>query len=396
MAYDALTIDTQTVYANGRHLDRGLVGQLDQYKDGLIQVILSEVVVREINSMLITKAKTTLDALEKAIREGFGNGQISEEQRATLEGLNKSISSPEDHAKKQLKSFFEATGAQVIPAEKASVNDVLGAYFKKRPPFSSQGKKDEFPDAISLMSLEAWAKENNKKILAVSNDGDWKSFAAQSDWIDCIDDLGAAMSALEAAAAAAEVEARALLSRVASGDLPDLEVALSNGLNDALERESPYVEFDGPMPGEDEGASLSLVDYEIAGIDEGTTEITIVRVRADGFVMRVPISIVANALVDISFSIYDSIDKDHVPMGSTSVEREIEFEAFALVDCYRYEGETEDGAKVLEYDIFETQLIGTPGHVDIGYVDYSLADKDYDFDPDEWIQKDNPQPPAED
>jgi hypothetical protein len=73
MTYDALTIDTQTVYANGRHLDRGLVGQLDQYKDGLIQVVISEVVHREINSMLVTKAKTSIDALSKAMKEGVGN-----------------------------------------------------------------------------------------------------------------------------------------------------------------------------------------------------------------------------------------------------------------------------------------------------------------------------------
>lgn len=46
MPYDALTIDTQIVYANGRHLDRGLVGKLDQYQDGLIQVVLSEITLR--------------------------------------------------------------------------------------------------------------------------------------------------------------------------------------------------------------------------------------------------------------------------------------------------------------------------------------------------------------
>lgn len=389
MTYDALTIDTQTVYANGRHLDRGLVGQLDQYKDGLIQVVISEVVLREINSMLVTKAKTSIDALSKTMKEGVGNGQMSEKQAAVLQSVADEMSSPEEHARKQLKAFVTATGAHIVPADKAPMKAILSAYFGKTPPFSNLGKKDEFPDAISLLALETWAKEEKKKILAVSKDGDWKAFSDQSEWIDCIDDLAAAMSKLVSAAEAAEAEARTLLTGIANGTLDALKKTLDGELGRAVELETPYVEFDGPMPGEDEGATLALVDYQISGLDSGDTELTIVRVRADGFVMRIPITVTARAFVDIHFSIYDSIDKDYVPMGSTSVERDIEFDAFALVDCTIHRNAIGEPAQSPEYEIESAQLVGAPNSVDLGYIDYSLADDDHEFNPSEWNTSDD-------
>jgi PIN domain len=386
MAYDALTIDTQTVYANGRHLDRGLVAQLVQYKDGLIQIVLSEVVLRELNSMLVTKAKTTFDSLTKTMREGASNGQLSEDQVKCLQSVLDAIASPEDHARRQLKEFVTTTGAHIVPAEKAAMKDVLESYFKKTPPFSTQGKKDEFPDAISLLALEAWAKEHNKKILAVSKDGDWKAFAALSDWIECIDDLAMAMARLVAAAEAAEKDARAILSLLASYAGADLKQELHLELENAVELESPSVEFSGPMSGESENATLAMTDYEVPSGDG--VEIVIVRVRADGFVMRVPIRVKALACVDIQFSIYDSIDHEDVPMGSTSVETEVEFDAFALVDCGRFDIVRDSGKIETEYEIAGAELVGAPSSIDIGYVEYSLSGDDSEFDPQEWNKQD--------
>ena len=383
MTYDAITIDTQTVYANGRSLDRGLVGQLEQYKDGLVKLVLSEIVVREIRAMLVTKAKATADALSKAIKDGESNGQLTAEQVTILKGLNDGLASPEDHATEQLKRFIDATRAHIVAADKAPMKEILRAYFGKRAPFSSRGKKDEFPDAISLLALEAWAKEENKKILAVSNDGDWRAFAQQSEWIDCIQDLASGMSRVVAAAESAEAMGRTLLMKIIGGNATELKQIIDDDLRREIELLTPYAEFDGPMHGEDEGATLSLIDYVIEEAESDKTEITIVRVRSDGFVMRIPILVHALASADIHFSIYDSIDKDYVPMGSTSVEREIDFEAFALIDCDVIQTSEGSPDQPSEINVTSVELIGAPQYIDLGYVDYSLADEDVDFDPDE-------------
>lgn len=70
-------------------------------------------------------------------------------------------------------------------------------YFLHQAPFKETGnKKNEFPDAIALLSLQSWAEENNKKLLAVSSDKDWIDFSIHKDHIDVIDDLAKAMDIL--------------------------------------------------------------------------------------------------------------------------------------------------------------------------------------------------------
>lgn len=64
------------------------------------------------------------------------------------------------------------------------------------------------------------------------------------------------MSKLISAAEAAEAKARTLLAGIADGTLGALKKTLDGELSRAIELETPYVEFDGPMPGEDEGALL--------------------------------------------------------------------------------------------------------------------------------------------
>ncbi len=375
MAYDALTIDTQTVYANGARLDSGLIAQLDQYKDGLVQVVLSEIVCREINSMLLGRANETVNSLLKGMKKGSTNHQLSDEQRLTLESLLSAISTPEDHAKNQLKAFVASTGALIVSAEDAPMKSVLDAYFSKAPPFSGKGKKAEFPDAIAILSIEAWAKERGKKVLAVSNDGDWKEFAAQSCWIDCVEDLGKAMSMLTDAAEKARADAEAVLTNLANGSAVSSKKVLDDELSLSIEFETPYVEFSSSMHAEDEGASISLIEYTWPDIV--SEEIDIVRVRSNGFVMRVPVDIKVQANADISFFSYDSIDKDYMSLGSTSVEREIEFRAFALIECELNSDDANGKSQSLEYGIKGAQVVGVPTSIDLGHVEPSYEHDEF-------------------
>ncbi|WP_444464436.1 PIN domain-containing protein [Rhodobacter capsulatus] len=378
MTYDALTIDTQVVYSNDLELNTGLVGQLSQFKGGLVKLLLSEITVREIHKALTEKAKASHDALNKAIKSGISNGQLTAQQEIELSGVRNAMEKPSDHAKRQLSEFIGRTGAEIIGADTLDIKPMLDRYFRNEAPFSSKGKKNEFPDAIALLTLEKWAIQNQKRILAVSGDGDWQSFAAQSQHIDFVDDLGKALSRLNELAEATVPLARRVLDLIGA-DEQGLAQSLQASLERAVESEFPYLEFDGPMPGEDEGASLSLVDFEIPGLENHSTEIDIVRVGAQRFAFRAPVWIVATVHAEISFSIHDSIDNDYVPMGSTTVEREIEFEAFLLIEVSHFTDD-EEGESSIIYHIDNVELLEAPSSIDIGYIDYSLAEPDYDFE----------------
>lgn len=385
MKYQAITIDTQTVYANNRQLDRGNVAQLQQYKDGPIQFVLSEIVLRELIKLFEEKAKASYEALTKAIKDGSVNGQLTVDQMERLELVLDAMASPSDHAKTQLKDFIAKTNAHIVAAESAPMKPLLDAYFGGHPPFSNKGKKKEFPDAISLLAIENWAKSENKKVLAVSNDGDWKSFAEKSEWIDCVDDLATAMNALLEGVEAIEVEGRRVLQNLIDSDPPELRNNFVKFLEHATENEYPYLEYSSDMQASEDYASLTLSDIDFVSENADDMEVTILRITDEGFVMRVPLNLKIDVEAEISFSVHDSIDDDDVSMGSSTVEREVEVEAFALVHCLRHEEQAEDGTTKIAYEIEDVELVDFPSSIDIGHVEHSLADDYPDYDPEEWV-----------
>lgn len=396
MKYQAITIDTQVVYKNNRQLDRGTVAQLEQYSEGPIKFILSEIVLRELIKMLEEKAKSPRDALTKTIREGEANGQLNVDQKTQLQSVLDSMEGPTEHAKSQLKDFIAKTNAHLIAAEVVTMKPLLDAYFAGNPPFSGKGKKHEFPDAISILALEHWAKSENTKILAVSGDGDWKSFAEKSEWIDCVDDLATAMSSLLEGVEAVEKEARNVVQQLTENNPVELWADFERFLERATENENPYIEFSSSMPADYDYATLTLKHVGFGALPVDEIDISIVRVSADGFVMRVPVELTVAVEAEINFSIHDSIDGDDVHMGSTSVEREVEIEAYALVHCSRHIGDNEEGEKHISYEIDNAELVDFPTSVDIDYVDYSMADDYEEFDPDEWVtEPDEPQQEVE-
>lgn len=65
--YSALTIDTSIFIQNGLKLNKGLLAQLHQFKDNPINLILSDIVYRELKSHLDRKEKETKSKIESAL-----------------------------------------------------------------------------------------------------------------------------------------------------------------------------------------------------------------------------------------------------------------------------------------------------------------------------------------
>ena len=69
MKYDALTFDTQVVMTNSFDFDGGLLGQLKQFKDGQIEILISEIVNREIARHLRQNTAAAKAAIDTAHRK---------------------------------------------------------------------------------------------------------------------------------------------------------------------------------------------------------------------------------------------------------------------------------------------------------------------------------------
>lgn len=68
-----------------------------------------------------------------------------------------------------------------------NIEEIFKSYFEKKFPFGSAGKKSEFPDAFALKSIELWAQENKRKVLAFSKDNDMLGY--KSEHLEIIEDF---------------------------------------------------------------------------------------------------------------------------------------------------------------------------------------------------------------
>ena len=129
MAYDAFTIDTNMAIQGGLNLEGGLLGQLTQFKDGQIELVLSDIVVREIRKHLVLQVKkvreTLVNAATRAEQVQLAEGDAAAELRARVAGLGE----PREIAGTRLKKYLDATGAVVIPVKLASMDELVKSYF---------------------------------------------------------------------------------------------------------------------------------------------------------------------------------------------------------------------------------------------------------------------------
>lgn len=164
MEYDAITLDTNIFRHNGWHLEGGMLGQLVQFKEGLVQFVLSEVVLREIHKYLKLEAKDARDSVERAGRESRKNGLFSPEVAEQIDALFSTARSAEDAAKSRLQAFADATGMTVVPAEQADIKELVRRYFTPSAPFETSGKKKtNFPmQLLSFLSKTGLRQRENE------------------------------------------------------------------------------------------------------------------------------------------------------------------------------------------------------------------------------------------
>lgn len=371
MLYDAITLDTNVFDKNSLHLEAGLLGQMTQFKEGSALFVLSEIVVKEVNRHLVKKASDATATLSRAAKEAADSGLLTSQEQSKLDGVRNGALRAEDVARRRLDSFVLNTGAQVIPATQADIRELVRLYFEASPPFEDTGKKkNEFPDAIALLSLEEWAKSNSKRVLAISADTGWIEFARTSQWIDIQTDLSSALQMFQEHLEQASKVVAKLLTNAETGERPELFEELSELASEQVSMLPIYGEADSHYHVEFDQVDLSFDSLTFIKADN-EYEFDVVRIGKNKIVAKVSVEIQATAEGYVSFAVYDSIDKDYVSMGSETVTTDTNFEAALLIHF------TGDMAHLEDVEISNVELVDAISSVDFGYVEL-----DHEPDPD--------------
>ena len=137
---------------------------------GIVQLFSNDIIISECKLHINQKAKE----LKKLAYITIKNANIG----LTVEQINSLRMAVEIETKKYVTNLLDKyivdTKCIILDNKNINIDNIIKKYFNRDAPFGTQGKKDEFPDAIIIESLLNFISEHNEKFIVVSNDKDWK------------------------------------------------------------------------------------------------------------------------------------------------------------------------------------------------------------------------------
>lgn len=362
--YAALTVDTCIFDSNGLLLDRGLLRQLHQFQDSPVDLLICDIVHSELDSHLKQKATDAKSKIAVALKAANPHLSIDE---GTLAKAQELLSNgPEnDISKKRLQEFLNACGAVVIKAsDYIEISDVTGLYFAGKPPFEASGdKKSEFPDAIALLTLEAWAKKNAKKVLAVSTDRGWKAFAEKSEWIDVSGDLAKSIAAFQSKNAPSLI-AKYLREDLAKGHDSNYFDKIADAIRSSLDGVDIDIEAHAAYYYESDEIYATYEDHTILNDHLGKPRINLVGSDSESITVNIACEVSCAVHASFDLQAWDSIDREYLSIGSVASEVQETYQTDILITL---SGDLSKGLEGVEIE--EIEVTDTIGHADFGNIE---------------------------
>jgi hypothetical protein len=349
-----LSIDTSIFDKLARKLSSQPLLGLAQFRHGPTKFVLSEVVVGELKAHVRDHAKQAQQELSTKVK----NIGIHWHRSVDLAAVEASLSIDQD-AREFSNSFFaayvEAVAPEVIGVKAVDPSELLRRYLASEPPFGEkEAKKREFPDALALASLEAWARDAKTLMLVISSDNGWREYSDKSDHLICMDGLSPALNLFNENAG---VVVSRVLAKLEAGHAEDLRKAIDSSLEGFLEEIEIDIDADSPADYEAEAVTPSVNSWRICDHDKAD----VISADDELLVFSVPIYADVNFGIYFRFSHWDGVDRGYIPLGSRTVNVSEEIVVVMTISIHR---EIEPDPEV--YEISTTPY---PIAIDVGTVD---------------------------
>lgn len=190
METNKIFIDSDAIYKQGIKFEGRVLNKIKELgRSLLIEIYTSVVVKEEISSHILeqlSEAKDGWNQFAGKIENLFESEACKDipelqELEKRLEGLDKA-------ALLRWENFLKDSGAVVLGPDEICNTELLSLYFEIKPPFSAK-KKEEFPDAISMLSLKQKISQSDDSVYVISNDNDLKEFCKNEPNLISLDNL---------------------------------------------------------------------------------------------------------------------------------------------------------------------------------------------------------------
>ncbi|WP_143727616.1 PIN domain-containing protein [Moorena bouillonii] len=358
MNYDAITIDTCIFRRYDCQFESGMLVKLNQFKYTPIIILISEIVVREISEHLKNNINKTKENLENALKDCSKDLMISEEIISQVKETLLPKSNDEDLINKKIENFLDKTGSQIIYVNDYNPLDkVLTNYFEKKPPFS-QKKKAEFPDALALVSLEKWAEKHNQKILAISTDKDWKDYASNSEYIDCIEKLADFLAQYQEHKNKIAIAFCKQLTQVFLAG--DTENTLKEWIKENIRDEILNLDLLPTCNHSYPYCTPDSFELDINSIEIAPGKfVRLLQVQDEILSIEIIVIVYYHAYCAFFFEIWDSVDQEFITLSSQESEVDSNFKVETIIDL---EGNFEDIKS--DIDVVDIEIILNSDEVD--------------------------------
>ncbi|XPV77951.1 MAG: PIN domain-containing protein [Desulfovibrio sp.] len=189
--FQALSIDTSIFEKYQFNFTTAVLKALEQFSNSSPTIIIPQIIYDEVlkhyTRLLESKQKEAQKGI-KALKPYFDYSDVHFDDFYKIQDIS-------EYAQEKLNLYFKQIGAKIIDGSYVNMDKLTQMYSRSLPPFDKTGKKKcEFPDAIALMAIESWSKENYCNTLALSADKGWKDYAKSTCSIEVSDDLPKAIA----------------------------------------------------------------------------------------------------------------------------------------------------------------------------------------------------------
>ncbi|KAB2654780.1 hypothetical protein F9L00_23585 [Brucella anthropi] len=363
----AVTIDTTVFDSKQRDFRRTDFRSISQIRTRHTPILITDVIASEMMAHLEVEAADTQRALKTALRSNnlrwFRQSPAGEHTALFID------KDPAEFARSEFDDFVKVVGAEVIKVADTpdGLAELFRRYFAVQTPFGKkETRKQEFPDAAALLCLEEYAKAKGKLVICVAQDSAWKDFAAKSEHLVTVFPLTEALGIYSEAFEDADL-ADKIVELWLDGDEKHFEGAV----RDAIVERLTYIDYDV-----DANCSVEFeaepMDAKLKEILMGTLAKPVVLAADDNTVtFSVEVDIQADFEANFSFSVWDSLDRESVSMGSEYVATTTDVPVHLTIVADR---DVTNGIVLHEIEVSQKTFT-----VDFGYVDaFPVEEPDYD------------------
>lgn len=359
------SIDTDLIQSAGYDFDKGALNQLPKQLPRAMQLQLTEIVTSEIVGHLLDPVLEDARHFAKAAGELTRRAQIKMSPIQKLFAELRVEESARTLFRERVEAYAHRCRGGILPITGDGLAaELFDCYFARKAPFGTRkDKKSEFPDAMSLILLERFAREHDTLGIVASGDDGWNTFASSSPYLYCvrsIDDLAKLFA--DAGEHGEGVSARVL------GAAKDHHSPLRALVSEALARHVDEAEWtvadiysSGSTRVEADAFGASLFEFSVA-----TDQIEVWSLEDEPSTWVVEIEVVATAVVDVEVThyVWDSIDREELQLKSDTLSLDKEFEVQVYLTCTN----VRDEVPPEEWNV-DVEIAAGRYSIDVGEVD---------------------------